>query len=164
MADPLGQRLWTHPELGPQPLRRVAQLCAGSVDVKSMTSGGSTYEVDPKFFEDRDADMGFVVHTAEVDSAARAIERAKARLILVTFDGREFADDAALWQEVLATNGAFGVTNASYIADTERSETSLSVYVDSDGAAPAAMGSTFVRVISEELIRSGVRQARLTPM
>ncbi len=145
-------------------MRRVAQVCADWVDVKSMTSGGNTYEVDPEFFEDRDADMGFVVHTSEVDAAAQAIERAKARLILVTFDGREFADYAALSQEVTATNGAFDVTNPSYIADTERSDTSLSVYVDTDSAAPAAMGSTFVRVISEELIRSGVRHARLTPM
>ena len=64
----------------------------------------------------------------------------------------------------MATNGAFDVINASYIGDIERCAQSLSVYVDTDGAAPAAMGGTYVRVITEELARAGVTRARLTPM
>src|SRR3954454_17094781 len=95
-------------------------------DLDVMDYDSSGLDVDPAFFEDREADMSFAVHTSQIDAAARALERALPRLQLVTYDGREFADHEALRAE----GDGYNVTNARFFGETEGEGESLRVYVD----------------------------------
>jgi hypothetical protein len=64
----------------------------------------------------------------------------------------------------MATNGSFETINANYIGDIEVRSDGAFVVLDTKGEAPAEMGRTVVRIVTEELALRGVGRARLRPV
>lgn len=99
-----------------------------------------------------------LVVSADPEKAADCLRRAGARLVNVSSSGFEWGGSSPPPQ---VDPDDPEVETPNYVSDVRISERGPWIYIDCKGYIPKPMKETFIRILREEIDRSGIQRARL---
>jgi hypothetical protein len=140
----------------------------------SKQYGRMGISIDPRVLSSDDDPAGgegaredvVITEANDLEAARRALERATQRWWLIDGAGREYVENTpeheAWLEEQEEGSGGPEMHSLKYVSDIEMTPTGPSVYIDCQSFIPLAMRDAYLRVLVEELERSGVGDALVT--